>query len=409
MKKNARNKKNPLLFRMLMFLFIGLVLLLTAGIIILDQRAVEHGKLGLWESITAKPPVTTPDAVETLIKEMMKDLANDGSAALIQEGQTKGREDEILKYKIYRIRTIEIWNAIVGQFELNCENEGVHVHNRFISQSPTAAEYFVFVGTRGIRTHRILFKCDKPTPGTQESDETTLPIDQSTQPDLAHPKISLVFDDFGSDPDIADRFLRELSVPLTLAVIPNQLHSNDIIQKVLRNDQTVLLHMPMEPDSEEVKPGSYSAYLTTAMTPESIRDVLEQTLLTHPGVQGMNNHMGSKLTSDISRMRAIMTTLKQNDLFFLDSRTTAQTVAEQAAKEVGIRYGARSVFLDQGYKGGDVRANFAKLLDVSREKGEAIGIGHAIPATLDAMKSVIDDVRTSGISIVELSTLMRRE
>ncbi|GEM_PF-1504860 len=405
-RKTAVKNREASLFKLILIAAIGIALLLVAGIILLDKRAVERGHAGLWESMTQPPPAASAAEVEARIIDLMKPLTLDETAMLIQEGQTRGRENEALKYKTYRLRSIDAWNSHVKQFEATCERFGIHVYNRFTSQNPVLAEYTVFVGTRALRTHKLMFKCDIPSSAPADQPRPERPNSES--PGGMSPSVSLVFDDFGADLAIARRFLSELSVPITLAVIPNQEHSGAVIDLAREHDQSALLHVPMEPASEIIEPGAYPVFLTVSMSAEAIEQALDQLIRSHPGVIGINNHMGSRLTADIDRMRAVMKVLKRHRLFFLDSRTTASTVAIDMAREIGVPCQSRSVFLDQGYKGGDVAANMVKLFETAEEKGHAIGIGHAIPETLEAVRSSLTSLRSSKVKVVPLAVLVDR-
>ena len=405
-RKTVAKNRDASLFKLILIAAIGIALLLVAGIIILDKRAVEHGHAGLWESMTQNHPAASAAEVEARITERMKPFTADGTAVLIQEGQTRGRENETLKYKTYRLRSIDAWNSQIKQFEPSCERYGVVVYNRFTSQNPVLAEYTVFVGTRGLRTHKIMFKCDVPVSLPEDQPSPERPVEERANDTT--PSVSLVFDDFGTDLAIAKRFLNELSVPITLAVIPNQEHSGAVIELAREHDQSVLLHVPMEPASETIEPGSYPVFLTMSMSVEAIDQALDQLIRTHPGVVGINNHMGSRLTADAERMRAVMRVLKRHHLFFIDSRTTASTVAIDMAREIGVACQSRSVFLDQGYKGGDVAANMVKLFETAEEKGYAIGIGHAIPSTLDAVRASLTSLRSSKVKVVPLPAWVNR-
>jgi len=124
------------------------------------------------------------------------------------------------------------------------------------------------------------------------------------------------------------------------------------------------------------------------------------------GVQGVNNHTGSRLTMDRPRMHIILSEIKKSGLWFVDSRTIADTVAEEVARELGIPTASRNVFIDQGTKGGDVAENLKRLANDARKNGSAIGIGHAIPGTLDQLKDALIDLQVEGIEIVPIHSLL---
>jgi len=219
-------------------------------------------------------------------------------------------------------------------------------------------------------------------------------------------RIALIFDDFGRDLDIARRFLDELDVPVTLAVIPYQEHSGEIIRMTREAGQTAFLHMPMEPLDAGAMGTQAGIFLTSAMDDTTLRTRTREMLADFQGVQGVNNHTGSRLTMDRPRMHIILSEIKKSGLWFVDSRTIADTVAEEVARELGIPTASRNVFIDQGTKGGDVAENLKRLANDARKNGSAIGIGHAIPGTLDQLKDALIDLQVEGIEIVPIHSLL---
>jgi polysaccharide deacetylase 2 family uncharacterized protein YibQ len=106
------------------------------------------------------------------------------------------------------------------------------------------------------------------------------------------------------------------------------------------------------------------------------------------------------------KTRIILSELKKRGLFFLDSRTTPQTVGLQTAKSLGLKATERSLFLDNSKNEGDVRRQVEKLIHLSLTQGKAIGIGHPHPSTIRSIKEMIPKIQEQGIDIVPLSELL---
>jgi len=165
-----------------------------------------------------------------------------------------------------------------------------------------------------------------------------------------------------------------------------------------------MLHLPMEavaseiPESHELRPGM--------STPE-ISGALQEMLKTVPYAAGVNNHQGSLATSDPGLMNELMPLLRDRHLFFIDSRTTAATVAFDTAHNDGVRTAFRNVpFLDDVRDVTAIRRQLSLAFKDAREKGEAIAIGHPHPETLRALSEMLPEAQAQGIRLVHVSELV---
>ena len=121
----------------------------------------------------------------------------------------------------------------------------------------------------------------------------------------------------------------------------------------------------------------------------------------------MNNHQGSGGTQSRRVMGGVTSFLKDEDLFFLDSRTIASSVAEAVARENYVPTNSRDVFLDEVDDVEAVSGELFRLARIARDHGEAIGIGHCRPNTLDAMKKVLPALAEAGFELVPVKQLVR--
>src|SRR5690606_18838825 len=129
--------------------------------------------------------------------------------------------------------------------------------------------------------------------------------------------------------------------PLTFSVLPGALYTPGA-QLRLRADprryREIWLHLPMEPmDAAQMFEGAEAQedFLRVADSPEQLRQKLLAAIERVPAAVGVNNHMGSRLSADPKAMNAVMEGLAPTGLAFLDSRTTPETVAAQAARAAG--------------------------------------------------------------------------
>jgi polysaccharide deacetylase 2 family uncharacterized protein YibQ len=217
------------------------------------------------------------------------------------------------------------------------------------------------------------------------------------------PKLAIILDDLGSDRAAAEAIFA-LPYPLTISVLPNHEHSAEIANEAYRRGFEVLLHLPMlsvaneQPEAQELRPGMQAADVST---------MVSQFLQNVPGVLGVNNHQGSQATSDTALMSALMPVLRDRHLFYIDSRTTAATVAFDTAQNFGVRSAFRNVpFLDDVAEVAAVRKQLNLALRGAREKGEAIAIGHPHPATLQALRDILPQAKAQGVQLVFASDLV---
>jgi uncharacterized protein len=219
----------------------------------------------------------------------------------------------------------------------------------------------------------------------------------------AVPRLAIILDDVAGDSSAAEAIF-SLHYPLTLSVLPSHPRSSETAQEAHRRGYQVMLHLPMESlaneraEVQELRPGMSSA---------EISNVLSSMLSTVPYAAGVNNHQGSRATSDPQLMAELMPLLRARGLFFIDSRTTAATVAYESAQSAGVACAFRNVpFLDDVQEVGAIRRQLDLAAKDAREKGQAIAIGHAHPATLRALAEFLPKAESRGIRLVHASDLV---
>lgn len=217
------------------------------------------------------------------------------------------------------------------------------------------------------------------------------------------PRLAIIVDDLGQDRAVADSVLR-LPFPLSASVLPHLEFSAQIAEDAFRRGDQVLLHCPMEAESSAAKQESLE--LRVGMSQSQVDSDLANMLSTVPHAAGVNNHEGSRATADRSLMDELMPDLRARGLFFIDSRTTAQTVAFDEAERVGVRAASRKVFLD------DVPTRAAVLTQLNlaardaMRNGSAIAIGHPRQATIAALAEGVPAIEARGVHIVFVSDLV---
>jgi polysaccharide deacetylase 2 family uncharacterized protein YibQ len=219
----------------------------------------------------------------------------------------------------------------------------------------------------------------------------------------AEARLAIIIDDLGSDRAAAAAIFA-LGYPLTVSVLPNHEHSLDIAREAHRLGFEVMLHLPMQsvanetPEARELRPGMPAA---------AVAALVDQFLQNVPDAAGVNNHQGSQATADTALMDELMPVLRDHHLFYVDSRTTAATVAYQAAQNSGVPSASRNVpFLDDVTSVAAVRKQLELALRGAQEKGEAVAIGHPHAATIQALREVLPHAEAQGVRLVLASELV---
>jgi uncharacterized protein len=217
-------------------------------------------------------------------------------------------------------------------------------------------------------------------------------------------RLAIIIDDMGYDRASADAVFA-LQYPLTLSVLPGLPHSADVDEEAKRRGYQVLLHLPMastgngNPEVIELHPG---------MSAEEVSQTVAQMLATVPDAIGVNNHQGSEATADANLMAELMPVLREYKLFFVDSRTTAATVAYDTAQRMGVPAAYRNVpFLDDAADAGSIRRQLARAIRDARKQGAAVAIGHPHPATLQVLQEILPQLESQGVTLVFVSQLVQ--
>jgi len=213
------------------------------------------------------------------------------------------------------------------------------------------------------------------------------------------PTIAIIIDDMGHHyRNGAD--LAEMPYPLTLAFLPKRRYTKELASLAYEYGKEIMLHVPME-NTLGIALGQGA--LTSTMPEQAVKASLAESLRSIPYVMGVNNHMGSLLTTRPKTMIWVMEHLKSTPYYFVDSRTSASSVAAKAARDQGVPNMSRDIFLDHEQTSSYVRSQFSKLIDVAQRKGTAIAIGHPHKVTIDFLRHALPKLDQMGISIATAS------
>lgn len=214
-------------------------------------------------------------------------------------------------------------------------------------------------------------------------------------------RLAIVIDDAGRDLD-SQHIYEQMGIPLTLAVMPDQVHTRDAALSWRAHGLPVILHQPMESVSGI---GMEPKVILTSMSDAAIRQMLRDSLSQLPEAIGINNHQGSKATIDARTMDIVMNELHHRGLFFFDSHTNSTTAADKAAKTYGVPYVRNDLFVDNSAAVSDICAMIQEGADRAKKKGTYIIIGHCRPHTAEAFRQMVPKLKAQGIEFVYLSSL----
>lgn len=218
------------------------------------------------------------------------------------------------------------------------------------------------------------------------------------------PRIALVIDDMGLDRARSDRAVA-LNGPVTLSYLAYAEDLKHQTEVAHRDGHELLVHVPMEPLARGLDMGPNG--ISTHMSQDEVLRALRWDLDRFEGYVGINNHMGSKFTGDEQGMSWVLAELKARGLFFLDSRTIANSTGKKVAIAAGVPYAARDVFLDDDQSAPAVAARLREVEDIARRDGTAIAIGHPHDATLNALGPWLASLPQKGLVLVPLSDIVK--
>lgn len=226
-------------------------------------------------------------------------------------------------------------------------------------------------------------------------------VQLTSQPD--GPAIALVIDDVGLNRPGTERSIA-LPEPLTLALMTYADSLPALAARVREAGHELMVHLPMQPIDTGQNAGTKA--LTVGLDQAQLLERLAWGLDRFQGYVGVNNHMGSRFTTDPEGMATLMAELKRRGLMFLDSKTVGNSLGVSAARGAGVPVVARDIFIDHKQEPAFITAQLRALEELARQRGYAIGIAHPHAMTLEALERWIPEARARGIAFVPISAVL---
>ncbi|MBD3823113.1 MAG: divergent polysaccharide deacetylase family protein [Epsilonproteobacteria bacterium] len=219
--------------------------------------------------------------------------------------------------------------------------------------------------------------------------EPPLREDREVKKIAAKPKLAIIIDDVSTRAHV--NAIHSLGMAITMSFLPpssQRPQSADLAAK----ESFYMVHLPMEAQNF-TKEEPFTLRVDDSQ--ERISERIVELKKLFPKMEYINNHTGSKFTSDERAVNHLFFALKHHGIHFIDSRTTAQTKVPKVAKNYGLEYVARDVFLDHENDKEYIKKQIKKAVSVAKTHGSAIAIGHPHANTILALnesKKILKDV-----------------
>jgi len=226
--------------------------------------------------------------------------------------------------------------------------------------------------------------------------------------DGTRPSISIIIDDLGYQLAAGTRAI-ELPGPIAYAFLPHTPHAITLAKLAHSHNKEIMLHAPMQPANADnnrlLGPGA----LTMDMSEQQFIKTLQEDLASIPHVIGINNHMGSLLTRHPGHMLWLMRELNRHGgLFFVDSLTSNQSVANKVADEFRVPALKRDIFLDHHTDEESINEQFDKLIALAKKRGNAVAIGHPYTETLNVLEQRLLELEALNINLIPVSDMVKQ-
>ncbi len=318
----------------------------------------------------AAPKLEISEAPVSLTKMILQFLDESGlPAEAIQEGE---EEPGVPQVKVSLPR--DLYSELEPKLESILKGNRIPFQKEEVEDEATVVFSWTLRREDGEKL-AVLFTCPLPLPKKKEE----------VRPAPSENKVAIIIDDMGSSLEAVQEICA-LKLPVTVSILPLSTYALETAQIAHEHGLEVMLHLPGESLNHQDGIDETNGFIRSGMDEKDIRRIIEESLAKVPYVEGINNHMGSKITQEETVMRPILELLKGKGLYFIDSRTTADSIAYDLAQKMGLRSAYRNVFLDSPTGVNFTKQKIVDLCRFSLRTGKAIAIGHPFPETLEALR-----------------------
>ena len=353
------------------------------------------------------------EALRKAVNEALIESGVHKSDVTFQKGVAKGTPDEY-EYREFRVSPSVGLDSLRALLIRKASREGAGVVASERSSQRDRGVLAIDLGFGRVKRQCLLLVQQiqdekgtpvKPAPSVAPPESLQLEPSEAPEP-LETAEIALVVDDCGYDLSLARRLV-DIDCPMTLSILPRTTNANATAQLAHAGGCEVMLHLPMEP-VRRTDPHIPELEIKCEQSEAEIESLIAQALNSVPHVKGVNNHEGSRACADLTTMGVVMGQLKKNGLYFVDSRTLADTVAFSVARSVNLRVANRDVFLDNEKDTQAIKTELARLVALSiRLKQPVIGICHLRRKTIAVLEEQIPLLMREGHRFLFASQVVR--
>ena len=371
----AKNRRpNPYPGR-LYLIFVLLALISCLG---LDYTAARRGEKAYFFSFPAvrKPAPVPPIPLAELARRFL------GTSGIPSESVEELEEaDGTPRLVVYL--PLKSYESLESRLDKELRDKGASVDKTKKDENGLTSYSWRITGPQK-ESLSLVFSLPEPIAEKKEAEKER----KEVPPSPPENRVAIIIDDMGSSLEALQEVC-DLGQPITISILPLSPYAEETARIAHENGLEVMLHLPGESLNHQEGNNSTAGLIKSGMSEEDVRSLVEDSLSRVPFVEGVNNHMGSKITQEEPVMRPILDVLKSRNLYFLDSRTTADSIAFDLARKMGLRTAYRNIFLDSSVGVDFSKKKIIDLFRLSQKKGKAIGIGHPFPETLQALRENI--------------------
>ncbi len=248
---------------------------------------------------------------------------------------------------------------------------------------------------------------DLSSKGSSKSQSETAINLKSKKVPIVHNSFVIIIDDAGMNIEKLNRLLNLKVNNLTLAFLPYSNNLNYQVKLARNFGHDILVHIPMEPENIFVDPGPNA--LLTSHSKGELKSKIEWNLSRFDHFVGVNNHMGSKFTSDLRSIQNFFEIIKSEDIIFVDSKTTNNSLAADIAIKFDIPTLERDIFLDNEHNKKYVIMQLNKAEKIAKSKGYVVVIGHLQDWTIDALEEWHLEANKRGLNFETVSSIIKKK
>ncbi len=241
--------------------------------------------------------------------------------------------------------------------------------------------------------------------GARPSEIYAHPVKSDAKPNA--PRVALIVSGLGIGANTTSEALAKLPGPVTFAFAPYGTDLQRWVSRARGEGHDVLLQVPMEPfDYPDSDPGPQT--LLIGLDTEQNIDRLHWFMSRFQGYVGLVNYMGARFTATEAAITPIVREAARRGLIYFDDGSSPRSQASQIAGANNVAFAKADVVIDAVPSQADIDRALARLEQLARQRGSAVGIAGALPITIDRISQWTKAAEQRGILLVPISALANK-